>query len=98
MNASTLPSESQVISPSTAGRVGCSSRRWIGMMGKSCLMAQLSGMLWKSEKLQKYVSESMASMPSSSSGKVIESPASRWILREMAQYRFSAMQRCSSDR
>ena len=41
------------MSPSTAWRVGCSSSRWIGMIGKSCLMAQLSGMLWKSEKLQK---------------------------------------------
>ena len=53
MNASTLPSESQVMSPSTAWRVGSSSSRWIGMTGKSCLMAQLSGMLWNSEKLQK---------------------------------------------
>ena len=28
------------------------------MIGNSCFMAQLSGMLWNSEKLQKYVSES----------------------------------------
>jgi len=31
------------------------SRRWIGITGKSCLMAQLSGIDWNSEKLQKYV-------------------------------------------
>ena len=53
MNWSTLPSESQVMSPSTAWRVGFSFSRWIGMIGKSCLIAQLSGMLWNSEKLQK---------------------------------------------
>ena len=53
MNWSTLPSESQVMSPSTAWRVGCSFSRWIGMTGNNCLMAQLSGMLWNSEKLQK---------------------------------------------
>ena len=53
MNWSTLPSESQVMSPSTAWRVGCSSSRWIGMIGNNCLIAQLSGMVWNSEKLQK---------------------------------------------
>ena len=53
MNWSILPSESQVMSPSTAWRVGASFSRWIGMIGKSCLMAQLSGIDWNSEKLQK---------------------------------------------
>ena len=53
MKRSILPSESQVMSASTAWRVGRSSSRWMGMMGKSCLMAQLSGIDWKSEKLQK---------------------------------------------
>ncbi len=53
MNWSILPSESQVMSPSTARRVGASLRRWIGMIGKSCLIAQLSGIDWKIEKLQK---------------------------------------------
>ena len=53
MNWSILPSESQVMSPSTAWRVGFSFSRWIGMTGKSCLMAQLSGIDWNSEKLQK---------------------------------------------
>ena len=53
MNWSILPSESQVMSPSTACRVGRSSSRWIGMIGNSCLIAQLSGIDWNSEKLQK---------------------------------------------
>ena len=53
MNWSILPSLSQVMSPSTACRVGRSSSRWIGITGKSCLMAQLSGIDWNSEKLQK---------------------------------------------
>ena len=38
------------------------------MIGKSCLMAQLSGMDWKSEKLQKYVSDSDSSRLWRSSG------------------------------
>ena len=29
------------------------SSRWIGMIGKSCLIAQLSGIDWNTEKLQK---------------------------------------------
>jgi len=33
--------------------VGGSFKRWMGMMGKSCLIAQLSGIDWKIEKLQK---------------------------------------------
>ena len=53
MNWSTLPSESQEMSPSTAFRVGFSFRRWMGMMGNNCLMAQLSGIDWNREKLQK---------------------------------------------
>ena len=53
MNWSILPSESQVMSPSTACAVGCSFSRWIGMTGNSCLIAQLSGIDWNSEKLQK---------------------------------------------
>ena len=53
MNWSILPSESQVMSPRTARRVGASFSRWIGMIGKSCLIAQLSGIDWKIEKLQK---------------------------------------------
>ncbi len=38
------------------------------MIGNSCLIAQLSGIDWKIEKLQKYVSDSSASSPCSSSG------------------------------
>ncbi len=53
MNWSILPSESQVMSPSTACCVGRSSSRWIGITGNSCLIAQLSGIDWNSEKLQK---------------------------------------------
>ena len=53
MNWSTLPSESQEISPRMPWRNGSSFSRWIGMMGNSCFTAQLSGMLWNSEKLQK---------------------------------------------
>ena len=36
-----------------AAPVGSSSRRWIGMIGKSWSIAQLSGSDWKIEKLQK---------------------------------------------
>ena len=38
------------------------------MIGKSCLIAQLSGIDWKSEKLQKYVSAIVSSRPWRSSG------------------------------
>ena len=38
------------------------------MIGNSCLIAQLSGIDWNSEKLQKYVSESASSRPCRSSG------------------------------
>ena len=47
------PSESQVTSCSVPRRVGSSSRRWIGMIGKSWSIAQLSGSDWNTEKLQK---------------------------------------------
>ena len=53
MNRSILPSESQVMSPSTARLLGFSFSRWIGITGNSCLIAQLSGIDWNSEKLQK---------------------------------------------
>jgi hypothetical protein len=42
MKRFTLPSESQVRSARVAGTVGSSPRRWMGMMGNSCWMAQLS--------------------------------------------------------
>ena len=42
MKRSTLPSLSQVRSARVAGTVGSSPRRWMGMMGNSCWMAQLS--------------------------------------------------------
>ena len=61
-------------------------------------MAQLSGIDWNSEKLQKYVSESIASRPSSSSGTNSICCVSRWILWPIAQNRFSAMLRCTSGR
>ena len=54
------------------------------------MIAQLSGIDWNSEKLQKYVSESSASRPSNSSGTNSNCFASRWILWQMAQNRFSA--------
>ena len=41
------------MSASTARRVGSSSRRWIGMIGNSWSMAQMSGSDWNIEKLQK---------------------------------------------
>jgi hypothetical protein len=41
------------MSPMTACWVGRSASRWIGITGNNCLIAQLSGMDWKSEKLQK---------------------------------------------
>ena len=44
-------------------RVGGSFSRWIGMIGNSCLTAQLSGIDWNTEKLQKYVSESVSPGP-----------------------------------
>jgi hypothetical protein len=49
-NLSILPSLSQVMSESTALRVGFSLRRWIGMTGKIWSMAQRSGRLWKTLK------------------------------------------------
>ena len=53
MKWSILPSESQVMSASTARRVGSSFRRWIGRIGNSWSMAQMSGSDWNIEKLQK---------------------------------------------
>ena len=41
------------MSASTARRVGSSVSRWMGMMGKSWSMAQMSGSDWNMEKLQK---------------------------------------------
>ena len=41
------------MSASTPVRVGRSSSRWIGMMGNSWSIAQLSGRDWNTEKLQK---------------------------------------------
>ena len=63
-----LPSLSQVMSCKVALRVGRSFRRWIGMIGKSWSIAQLSGRLWNREKLQKYLSARILSNPLSSSG------------------------------
>ena len=85
MNWSILPSESQVMSPSTAVRVGRSSRRWIGMIGNSCLIAQLSGIDWNTEKLQKYVSERIDSRSSSSSGSRSALRQKSRILAQVAQ-------------
>ena len=68
------------------------------MTGNSCLMAQLSGIDWNSEKLQKYVSDSMASRPSSSSGTYSICSSIFWMRWQMAKNRFSARQRCSSGR
>ena len=65
------------MSPSTACRVGRSFSRWIGITGNSCLIAQLSGIDWNSEKLQKYVSREQRSSPSSSSGTKSSCCASR---------------------
>ncbi len=80
------------MSPSTACCVGRSSSRWIGITGNSCLIAQLSGIDWNSEKLQKYVSDSSASSACEFLGHVVELPAPACcILRQMAQNRFSAM-------
>ena len=42
-NLSILPSESQVMSARVAGSVGSSSSRWIGMIGNSWSIAQISG-------------------------------------------------------
>ena len=56
------------MSPSTAWRVGGSFSRWIGITGKSCLIAHESGIDWNSEKLQKYVSASVSSRSCRSSG------------------------------
>ena len=50
---SILPSESQVMSASIALRSGCSSSRWIGMIGNSWSIAQMSGSDWNTEMLQK---------------------------------------------
>ena len=50
---SITPSESQVTSWIVPRRDGASPSRWIGMIGKSWSIAQLSGSDWKSEKLQK---------------------------------------------
>ena len=50
MNLSILPSLSQVRSAKTPRRVGSSSRRWIGITGKSCFTAQWSGALWNTER------------------------------------------------
>ena len=52
-NRSITPSESQVMSCSVPRRIGSSCSRWIGMIGKSWSMAQLSGSDWNTEKLQK---------------------------------------------
>ena len=41
------------MSASTALRVGFSFSRWIGMIGNSWSIAQLSGSDWNTEKLQK---------------------------------------------
>ena len=66
-----VPSESQVMSCSVPFRIGGSVSRWIGMIGKSWSMAQLSGSDWKSEKLQKYRSTSVPSMSPWRSAKVV---------------------------
>ena len=50
---SILPSESQVMSASTALRVGRSSSRCSGMIGNSWSIAQLSGSDWNTDMLQK---------------------------------------------
>ena len=52
MNWSILPSQSQVMSARMPLRVGSSSRRWMGMIGNSWPMAQESGRLWNTLKLQ----------------------------------------------
>ncbi|MND07202.1 hypothetical protein D3C83_290300 [compost metagenome] len=53
MKESILPSLSQETSARMPRVVGLSLSRWIGMIGKSWSIAQLSGSDWKTEKLQK---------------------------------------------
>ena len=98
MNWSIFPSESHVMSPSTPRRVGASNRRWIGMIGKSWFTAQLSGIDWKIEKLQKYVSDSIDSSPWSSSGTYSSSRMILSILPHTAQKSCSANERNSMVR
>ena len=56
------------MSCSVALRVGRSLSRWMGMIGNTWSMAHESLRLWKSEKLQKYLSASSLSIFISSSG------------------------------
>ena len=63
MKLSIFPSESQVMSTIVESRVGISSSRCSGAMGKSWSMAQWSGALWKTEKLAMYWSARRSSSP-----------------------------------
>ena len=84
-NRSILPSESHVMSCSVPCRLGSSSSRWIGMIGKSWSIAQLSGSDWKSEKLQKYRSTSAASrsaMMSSNSSRCFCATRAIWLIEQ----------------
>ncbi|MCY1440251.1 hypothetical protein D9M71_565180 [compost metagenome] len=75
-----LPSESQVRSCSTARRSGSSPRRWIGRIGSTWPMAQVSGRLWNTEKLQMYLSASL-SLSSSSTWRWERWRALSWLCR-----------------
>ena len=55
------------------------------MIGNSCLIAQLSGIDWKSEKLQKYVSDNDSSRFCRSSGTSFMSFTSFCSLTQIAQ-------------
>ena len=83
------------MSATVALRVGRSSRRWIGMIGNSWLIAQMSGSDWKIDRLQKYVSVVFDSRSSSSSGIVGMSLALSRTLAQVAQNIRSASARCS---
>ena len=68
------------------------------MIGNSWSIAQMSGSDWNIEKLQKYVSDSARSSPSSSSGTSRMSRTSLSSFWQIAQKMSSAMTRSDSDR
>ena len=98
MKWSILPSESQVMSASTARRVGSSVSRWIGMIGKSWSMAQSRAATGTSRSCRSRCPRARARGPRAPRASRAARARCFRIFWQIAQKMFSATTRSVSDR
>ena len=86
------------MSTKDAVRLGSSSRRWMGRIGKIWSMAQTSGRDWKTEKFTWYCGSRFLTIFLSASGmSVVSAGSSFWISRQRRQKSISTSALSSSS-